>query len=266
MISGTSPERASEATSPPMSLVFSVGILPDSPALVPSCSPPAVWASGTLSPLLPHPVASAAGATVGPATPGAALAIIDSMLEDISSIRLVHGIVTSVVDEAFASPQLHVFTVVVIGTLGTGTGTVLLASSTLSVHPQCITVIVVVAVVMPFSHISQTSTNIVVMAVGCNVIKFEIAGRVSGGPEAPILLRLPPLGARMTVTLLAVDMTGRPVTGDDEAAEVKSEEELPVLDIPIGRTMTLPETVELDKIAELDDDRTTGPGTRSVLL
>ena len=175
---------------------------------------------------------------------------------------------TSVVDGAFASPQLHVFTVVVIGTLGAGTGTVLPASSTLSVHPQCITVIIVVAVVMPFSHTSQTSTNIVVMAVGCKAIKFEVeGGKVIGGAETPVLLRLAPPGARITVPLLAVDMTGGTVTGDDDdGAKVKSNEELPVLDIPTGPTMTLPDTVELETIAELDDDRTTGPGTRSVLL
>ena len=174
---------------------------------------------------------------------------------------------TSVVDGAFASPQLHVFTVVVIGTLGAGTGTVLPASSRLSVHPQCITVIIVVAVVMPFSHISQTSTNIVVMAVGCKAIKFELeGGKVIGGAETPVLLRLPPPGARITLPLLAVDMTGRPVTGDDDGVVVRSNEELPVLDIPTGPTMTLPDSVELETIAELDDDRTTGPGTRSVLL
>ena len=175
---------------------------------------------------------------------------------------------TSVVDGAFASPQLHVFTVVVIGTLGAGTGTVLPAPSTLSVHPQCITVIIVVAVVMPFSHTSQTSTNIVVMAVGCKAIEFEVeGGKVIGGAETPVLLRLAPPGARITVPLLAVDMTWGTVTGDDDdGAKVKSNEELPVLDIPTGPTMTLPDTVELETIAELDDDRTTGPGTRSVLL
>ena len=174
---------------------------------------------------------------------------------------------TSVVDGAFASPQLHVFTVVVIGTLGAGTGTVLPASSTLSVHPQCITVIIVVAAVIPFSHTSQTSTNIVVMAVGCKAIKFEIeGGKVIGGAETPVLLRLAPPGARITVLLLAVDMSGEPVTGDDDGVEVRSNEVLAVLDIAAGPTMRLSETVELETIAELDDDRTTGPGTRSVLL
>ena len=85
MISGTSPERASEGA-PATSLVFSVAVLSDSPAPVPDCSPPAVSTSGTLSPPLPCPVASAAGAIVGAATPGAALASSDAMLEDISSI------------------------------------------------------------------------------------------------------------------------------------------------------------------------------------
>lgn len=70
------------------------------------------------------------------AKPGAGLARIEAMLEDSCSICDVHGMVSLVVDGAFASPQLQVFTVVVISTLAAGTGTVLPASSMLAVQPQ----------------------------------------------------------------------------------------------------------------------------------
>lgn len=190
------------------------------------------------------------------------------MLDDISSICDVHGIVTSVVEAAFCSPQLQVFTVVVMGTLGAGTGVVLPDSSMLAVQPQWRTVMMVVAVVMPCSHMSQTSMKIVVMAVGWRVIEADVGGeRVSGRVEVMPLLRLPPPGARMIVLLLSAGVPKELVIGDDDAAEVRGDDEpWPMLEMPTGPTITLSEIVELNTTVELDDATTPGPGTKSVLL
>lgn len=111
VMSGASPERASDAAASPATVpTFSTGVLSDSPSLIPRSSRLVVSASGALSPpagapLTPVPVASAAGACAGAATPGAAVTNIEAMLDDISSICDVQGTVTSVVDGAFPSPQ-----------------------------------------------------------------------------------------------------------------------------------------------------------------
>jgi hypothetical protein len=192
----------------------------------------------------------------------------DAMLQDIFSICDVQGIVTSVVEGAFCSPQLQVFTVVVMGTLGAGTGMVLPDSSMLAVQPQWRTVMMVVAVVMPCSQMPQTSMKIVVMAVGWRVIEADVGGgMVSGGVEVMPLLRLPPPGARMIVPLLSADVLRELMVGDDDPPEVRGDDELwHVLEKPTAPTITLPENVELNTTAELDDATTPGPGTKSVLL
>jgi hypothetical protein len=250
---GTSAERTSVAAAVPVSIGEGLA-----PSLIPRSSRPGVTASA---------VGSAAGAGIGAiATPGGGLAMAEAILDDNCSICDVHGIVSSVVDGAFASPQLHVFTVVVMGTLGGGTGTVLPTSSMLAVQPQCRTVMMVVAVVMPCSQMSQTSMKMVVMAVGRRIIEAEEVER--GGLVMRPLVRLPPPGKRMTVPLLAADMALEPVdeAGDDDAAGTDVDELWLVLEMPTGPTMMLPETVELNTTAELEDTTAPGPGTKSVLL
>ena len=154
------------------------------------------------------------------------------------------------------------------GTLGAGTGMVLPDSSMLAVQPQWRTVMMVVAVVMLFPQMSQTSMKIVVMTVGWRVIEAHVGGgRVSGGVEVMPLLRLPPPGARMIVPLLSADVPRELVIGDDDPAELRGDDELwPVLEMPTGPTIRLPEIVELNTTAEIDDATTPGLGTKSVLL
>ena len=129
VISGTSAEWASETAARALSLGLAA-VLTEPASFCPLLAAPGLpaWEAPLIPPGASEPislVAEPAGADAGAAPPGAALASMDAMLDDISSICEVQGTVTSVVDGAFSLPQLHVLIVVVIGTLGGGTGLVL---------------------------------------------------------------------------------------------------------------------------------------------
>jgi hypothetical protein len=171
------------------------------------------------------------------------------------------------VEGAFSSPQLHVLIVVVMGTWGGETGTVLPISLTLSVHPQCIIVMIVVAVVIPCSHISQESTKIVVTAVWWRVRDIDtLDDKDNAEVEVPAVLKLPPPGSRMTVALLSADIEDPPTTKEvGGASEVDAI--LVELEVLIGPTMTLPEAeTELEALLELDEETPPRRGTMSPLV
>jgi hypothetical protein len=168
------------------------------------------------------------------------------------------------VEGVFSSPQLHVLTVVVMETLGGVTETVLPISLTISVHLQCIIVMIVVAVVIPCSHMSQISIKIVVTAVGWRVRDIDtLDDKDNAGDEVPAELKLPPPSSRMTVAPLSAGVKDPPTT--KEVAGVSEVDAILVeLEVLIGPTMTLSEVeTELEALLELDEETPPGRGTTS---
>lgn len=115
-----------------------------------------------------------------------------------------------------------------------------------------------------------------VIAVGCNIIEFE-AGVDEGSRVVDVLalLGLPPTGPKMTVPLLSgvsdVDAKGWDVdtaggTEREVAGESLGLELWPSPKVPTGPTRTLPESVELNMILELDEEIAPEPATKFVLL
>jgi hypothetical protein len=168
---------------------------------------------------------------------------------------------------ASSSLHLHVLTVVVMGTRGGGTGTVLPISLTLSVHPQYIILMNVVAVVLPCSHISQTSIKIVVTAVGWRVRDIDtLEDKDNADDEVPAVRKLPPSGSRMTVALLSADVED-PLTTKEVAGSSEVDAILVELEVLIGPTVTLLEAeTELQALLELDEETPPRRGTMSPLV
>ena len=133
---------------------------------------------------------------------------------------------------------------------------------------------------MPCSQTSQTSTKIVVIAVGRSIIDVvALGGKVTAG--APPLLRLPAPGANIIVPLLnarLADVEGAIVVGETDemldgtitAADVGYDSVGVfglLLEVPTGPATTLPAAiVELEEKLGLDEDEPPGPGTMFVLL